>query len=71
MILAAAAAIAASSPATPGSATRATAQATATIRIVSATRVRLGEQPPSGSALRRSTVRTAAGPLPARLIEFQ
>jgi hypothetical protein len=74
MLLFAAAALAASPPqyASPAP-TSAVVQARATVRIVSAARLRWGEHGRNGDtpAPRTTTVQTLNGPQPAQLIEFE
>ena len=72
MLLLASAALAMSAPQPPSRPAGASAQATATIRIISGARLRLGQQPEAtGSTLRRSIIRIQGEAHPARLIEFE
>ena len=74
MFLLAAAAIAVSSPQNAASApTSAVAQARATVRIISAARLRWseGRQTSDVPAARTTTIQTVSGPQPAKLIEFE
>jgi hypothetical protein len=66
-------ALASAPSAQPVQPTRATAQARATVRIVSAVTVRLGEGPLSGDAplATQTVVRADGSHKPARLIEFE
>lgn len=72
-LFATAAAMALSPQATPSRSAGATAQARATIRIVSAVTLRLGEGALNGYAppVTSTVVHTEAAPRVARLIEFQ
>ena len=72
LILAAAAAIAASSPPPGPTATPAAVHATATVRILSGTRLTLGAtKSGEGFSARAAIVRTAGSSQPAVLIEFE
>jgi hypothetical protein len=71
MLVLAAAIVASATSFTPRSG--ATAQASATVRIVSAARISFtaAQQPSDQPSPRDTTISTDAGPKPARLIEFQ
>jgi hypothetical protein len=71
MLLIATAALVAAAPAPAQGG--AVAQARATVRILSAAKVRMGEEQadPGLPQARQTTVRTGAGPQPAKLIEFE
>jgi hypothetical protein len=73
MLVLAAAILAAPPPAAPSARASASAQAIATVRIISGAVLRLGEGPRSGIApMAQDTVVHADGALrPARLIEFE
>ena len=73
MFLLAAAAIVTAVPDSGPRPSSAVRQATATVRIIAAARIKLGEEPSAqGLPPRRSrTVQTAQGPQPALLIEFE
>ena len=73
MLLFAAAAIALTGPQdAPRVAPAATVQATAAVRIVRAARIRFdGQRDSDTPAPRRAHIRTADGPKPAQLIEFE
>jgi hypothetical protein len=72
MLLIATAVLTMSAPQPPPRPAGESAQATATIRIISGARLRLGEEPEAtGSALRRSVIRIDGEARPARLIEFE
>jgi hypothetical protein len=73
LVLLASAALASTAPSGSPTAARATVQARAIVRIVSAVTLRLGEGPLSGDAppAKPAVVHADGQPQPARLIEFQ
>jgi hypothetical protein len=72
MLLIASATLAMSALQPPSRPTGASAQATATIRIISGARLRLGQEPKAtGSTLRQSVIRLEGEARHATLIEFE
>jgi len=73
MVLLVAAAVASAAPQTPpGAPVGASAQARATIRIISGVQLHFGEERTTEGLLARDTIiRSAGGDQPAKLIEFQ